>query len=223
MYMSTPTLWDIENFVNKAHTGKFRPLSAFIPTNSLEDFSKAAMIFQTGNQEFTTPKYIDPLALYIRTLSTPKGPSIKSKKLFVQGKRIFIEKCKSCHDGPRGESLSPVSIKKIGTPEILLNPFFDYEPPTESASLAYDNYVEVLGPIKKVEGVYSRPLKGLWSRKKLMLNGSHHDIYESFCLKPLNTDDIHTAGPLKTEIHRDLCYDYFSYEKYALIEFLQAW
>ena len=148
-YLSSTLLWDLENYPGDVEAGIAKPLSTFIPTNSIEDFIRAAYVFQTGRNQYSTKKYVDPLALYLRTLKAPNNSTSPDPlpSLVASGQEIFDASCKSCHNGSQGETLQSYPPAVTNTPEIYMDPFVDYKPPHDLAARAYNQYVATLGPM----------------------------------------------------------------------------
>ena len=221
--LSSPSMWDIENYDGDVRAGKTRPLSAFIPTDSLYDFVAAAYVFQTGREDYSTPKFIDPLMLYMRTLKTPKKLQASASQSSIdQGQIIFSQQCQSCHNGQDGESLQAYGADLLGTPEVLIDPFVNYEPIHELSDRAYRAYLNVVGPLEARGGIYSRKLKGAFFRKNFFANGSADDLQHVFCLSR-NRGTLDRNSPASDHVHLDLCRDYNTEEKRQLINFLEAW
>ncbi len=223
MYLSSSLTFDLTHFAGDVDEGLVAPLASFIPTDELEDFIKAAYIFQTGETQYTAPRYVDALATYLRVLTAPKRPFPVDQALAERGQEIFASNCQSCHDSERGRSLEPIAIGDIGTPEILLDPFVDYQPPHRLAEESYANYVEVLGPIAPRGGIHARALQGIWMKTELMLNGSVEDLDHAFCLSKPRGERPDPRDPLTDAVHLDLCTDYSDEDKLALREFLLSW
>lgn len=221
MVMSSPGIFELTHFHGDVAAGKAAPLASFIPTDTLEDFIRAAYVFQTGQKSYSTKKYVQPLATYLRTLETPKNPNPTDPQLTAEGARIFEASCQQCHDSVRGRSLQPVAIAETGTPRILLDPFVDYQPPHRLSEETYGNYLDVLGPIAPRGGIHARALKGAWLRTQLFINGGAQDVADALCL----TGERGSAatGPFSDAVHLDLCTDYTLAERQALHEFLIAW
>lgn len=223
--LSSPSLWDLENFEGDVDNGRTRPLSAFIPTDDLYDFVAAAYVFQTGREDYSTPKFIDPLMLYMRTLATPKKlteSSQQERRNAAAGRGLFNANCQSCHNGPAGESLQAYSATEIGTPEVLIDPFVDYQPIHDLSERAYRAYLNVVGPLAARGGIYSRKLQGAYYRKNFFTNGSADDLQHVFCLDKAR-GQIAADDPRSDQVHMDLCEDYSPDEKNQLIDFLNAW
>ena len=220
--LSSPLLWDVENYPGDVEKGTSKPLSTFIPSNNLENFVKAAYIFQTGRREYSVDKYVDPLALYMRTLKGPTVEEKPDKALYGEGSKLFASQCQSCHNGSQGESLRPYPPQDTRTASVYVDPFVNYKPIHDLSARAYDSYVKVLGPISPQKGIYARKLKGIRFRKNLMLSGMVDDLDHAFCLSKSRGAGKQVA-PFNDDVHMDLCEGYSKYQKQALVEFLRFW
>ncbi len=224
MIMSSPLVYELENFKGQVERGTERPLASFIPTNDLENFSRAAFIFQTGKDEYAKDRYADALSLYLRTLETPKNPVPEDPIMVRKGKKVWDRECQECHNASRGRSLDAYTSEEMGTPKVLINPFVDYEPPHRLASGIYETYLKHLGPIAPQPGIYARTMKGLWTKKNLMVNGSVRDLDHLFCLGTTRGEKgMAVNEPMSDAVHMDLCDDYSVYEKRVLKAFLKSW
>jgi hypothetical protein len=187
----------------------------------MEDFVGLAYIFQSGQAAYAVPKYIDPLALYLRTLKTPANPSPQAPSLVAAGSQLFQRECKVCHSGTNGESLFAVRAANIGTPEVLVDPLAGYAPPTDMAATFYERYTQTIGYPLTLGGVYSRRLRGAWSRSLLMKNGGVQGLEHAFCLNGTRGSDPRSS--LTDATHLDLCTRYTEAEKRSLLAFLRSW
>ncbi len=223
-WMSAPGAWDMKNYPGDYEAGLARPLSSFSPVKSAEDFVALAFIFQTGLDRYATPRYVDPLVLYFRSLKTPANLNPPAAALVDAGRQLFSTRCQSCHNGADGETLQAYDASITQTPEVLVDPLLNYAPPKKLAKNIYDQTVAMLGYEPLVnEGIYSRKLKGIHTRRHLMVNGAVEDLDHAFCLK----GERGTASPsfdgLRDDVHLDLCHDHDEAEKIALKAFLDAW
>ncbi len=223
-WMSAPQMWDMESYRGDWEAGRARPLSTVSPVKNAEDFTALALIFQTGLDRWAEPTYVDPLLLYMRSLKTPEPLQKVDGHLAEIGKNIFEERCVSCHNAKSGATLQAYSAAEMGTPEVLVDILKDFEPTKDLSSEIYRQTVKKIGyDFLHSGGIYSRPLKGIYARRHLMINGSVADLDEAFCINgPRGVASTLPPG-LSDAVHLDLCDDYSLEEKEALSSFLKSW
>ncbi|HET9241270.1 MAG TPA: hypothetical protein VFO10_28655 [Oligoflexus sp.] len=223
-WMSAPGAWDMKNYPGDYEAGQARPLSSFSPVKSAEDFVALAFIFQTGLDRFAKARYVDPLVLYFRSLKTPRNLNAPAPALVDAGRQIFTERCQSCHNGPDGETLQAHDASLLRTPEVLVDPLLNYLPPKKLAKGIYDQTVAMLGYEPLVnQGIYSRKLKGIHTRRHIMVNGAVQDLDHALCLNGDREGDPALPDGLRQDVHLDLCTDHDVSERQALKAFLEAW
>jgi hypothetical protein len=222
--MSAPVTWDMKNYPGDFEAHQARPLSSFPPVKNAEDFIALAYIFQTGLDTYATPKYVDPLLLYFRSMKTPANLQKPAPQMSQQGAALFAQSCQSCHNGVDGETLEAWPAERLHVPEVLVDPLADYVAPKKLSAAIYQKTVDRLGYAPLINhGVYGRKLKGIYARRHLMVNGSVLDLSDAFCLKGARQPLQNSADGLRNDVHSDLCEDYQPAEKLALKAFLEAW
>jgi hypothetical protein len=223
-WMSAPQTWDMKNYPGDFEAARARPLSNFSPVKSAEDFVALAYIFQTGLSRYAEPKYVDALVLYFRSLKTPANLTPPEPRQVERGRELFEEHCRSCHDGPDGETLQPWNAERLRTPEVLVDLLQAYVPPKKLSAAIYEKTVAVLGYEPLVNhGVYGRKLKGIHARRHIMINGAVFDLEDAFCLDGGRGVAAPRADGLRDDVHLDLCEQYDEEEKLSLKAFLEAW
>lgn len=223
-WMSAPGTWDMKNYPGDYEAGLARPLSSFSPVKSAEDFVALAYIFQTGLDRYATPRYVDPLVLYFRSLKTPVNMNPPAFNLVQDGRQLFNARCQSCHNGPDGETLQAYDASITRTPEVLVDPLLNYVPPKKLAKNIFDQTVAMLGyEFLTNQGIYSRKLKGIHTRRHIMINGGVQDLGHAFCLNGERGTELSAFDGLRDDVHLDLCTDYERDDKLALKAFLETW
>lgn len=174
------------------------------------------MVFTTLETRFSTPRYVDPLAAYLRTLTPPKNPHLREPTLFAQGQALFVNNCASCHNGYEGSTKRNHTLDDAQSPLVFDAIFQDYVPPTRQSKLALAGLQKVgMLPLER-SGIKSRRFTGLWARQRLTTAGTVEGLDALFCLRGTSRQNLDRHDALSDATHLDLCEDYTTDEKRAL-------
>ncbi len=225
LFVAAPGIWNISGRTSDADTGpKF---TAFMPARTLEAMLHDALIIQTTSDEFSTPKYVDPLAEYVRSLEAPAPLHPPADPALVaEGQRVFERKCTECHGSSAGDSSRVIAPADIGLSDAYNAPLaVDYVPANwlSSATLRLLEKAQSQrgDPIpERYEGVRTRRLRGVGRRTRLMSNGAVEGLAHALCIGRLRKDtDRHK--PFSDAVHGDLCSNYTIDERKALFAYLE--
>jgi hypothetical protein len=218
IYVSTPPIWNMTHFENTKMSEPY--LGRVISSRSLEEFVRQAYVLSTLDTLHSTPKYVDPVAAYVRSLKSPQKPAPKNSLLYDRGELLFNESCKTCHNGTEGGTTQNHELDEVNSPLVFDQIFKNYEPPTRQSKQALSALQKVgMLPLERT-GIKSRRLNGLWARSRLTTNGAVEGIDALFCLGSKSRLTLDRNDPLSDHTHSDLCHDLDFDSKLALKEFL---
>ena len=144
------------------------------------------------------------LASYLRSLKTPKYLGKIDTEKAKKGGRVFKSNCLSCHDGLNGASLNRYPIETVGTPKEIESIFLDYSTPTRQSKQLLESLQKAYPFETITHGVKARRLNGIWSKKRLMTNGTIEGLDHLFCLS--GQKRLKVYRPAQTQmVHADLC------------------
>ncbi len=224
LFVTPPSIWDVVKYEDDVAAGRDAPAGEIAPYRSLEAFVRVGLYLTYLNPGADSPRYVDPVAAYVRTLRAPVNPSPREPERHAAGAALFAQACASCHDGKRGDSLAPYPLETVASPEAFRSIFVGYEPPNMQSALAYDWIMDVVPEsYGTVDAVNARVLEGVWTRSRLMINGGVRGLDHLFCLGDSRGEAADASDPLTDAVHLDLCTDYDDDQKRDLIAFLSAW
>ncbi len=225
IYVSSPPIWKMRHFETTPpgdNGGIGEPyLGRVISSRNLEEFIRQAFVLTTLETRKATPRYVDPIAAYLRTLEVPQLERPVNQTAFQQGKAIFQGQCVHCHNGYAGSTKENHPLDATQSPLVFDAIFHDYEPPTRQSRIALEGLEKVgMLPLART-GLKSRRLNGLWARQRLTENGAIEGIDHLFCLQGRTREILDRQNPLSQATHIDLCEEYSISERQALKEFLE--
>jgi hypothetical protein len=225
IYVSSAPIWNMRHYETPppgSDDGIGEPyLGRVVSSRSLEEFIRQAFVFTTLETRTATPRYVDPIAAYLRTLQVPQLERPVDQAAFLQGKALFQAQCAHCHNGYAGATKENHPLEATQSPLVFDAIFHDYEPPTRQSKIALAGLKEVgMLPLART-GIKSRRLNGLWARQRLTENGAIEGMDHLLCLQGWTRDVLGRENPLSQATHMDLCEDYTIRERQALKEFLE--
>ncbi len=181
---------------------------------SLVNFLRGFAALGAGNADWPDEK-LEPLKAYLESLSAPENPNPPPAAQVSQGAQLFVDKgCVTCHDGPAYSGTRVYSYAEIGTDAAMgawLDPDWDGEPMPNPILMAGDQITN---------GIKSPRLRGLWTAKLLLHNGSVNSLEELFCL---GSDRPTVVAPVFSDGgHMMTCDGLTNSEKTALIAYLRT-
>lgn len=199
-YSTPPQIWNLDHRTHKDEAY----LGTITSVDTLEAFIKHAYVYTNLTSVYSNDKYVKPLASYLRSLKTPKYLGKIDSFKAQRGGELFKSKCISCHDGRNGASLKRYSVETVGTPKELDSIFHDYNKPSQQSEKLMAGLQEA-HPFEPITfGVKARRLNGIWSKTRLMTNGSVDGLDHLFCLNGKKRKEA--IRPQMTElVHEDLC------------------
>ncbi|MEM6964823.1 MAG: hypothetical protein AAF573_08670 [Bacteroidota bacterium] len=120
------------------------------------------------------------IAAWIRSLEPPKYPEKIDTVLAMEGKAIFLRKCKGCHgtyDAPETYPNKVISVDKIGTDPL----YASYAADSKIVDWYNKSWFATSSPpswFEPEEGYIAPPLDGLWATAPYLHNGSVPTVYE---------------------------------------------
>lgn len=221
IYVSSPPIWKMSHHEATVNGIGEPYLGRIVSSRNLEEFIRQAFVFTTLETRTATPRYVDPIAAYLRTLDVPRLERAVNQTAFTQGKAIFQAQCAKCHNGYAGATKENHPLEASQSPLVFDSIFHDYEPPTIQSRLALAGLEKVgMLPLART-GLKSRRLHGLWARQRLTENGAIEGIDHLFCLQGRAREVLDRENPLSQATHIDLCENYSISERQALKEFLE--
>jgi hypothetical protein len=213
--LSVPQLWGVRGYAQDFEQGQSAPVGQTTKYSSLEKFAADAFIYAYQDPALNRPRNIRPLTTYLRQIATPKTLESIDPSAVFSGEQIYNQSCKSCHNGPSGESTELYRADEVNSVTALENPRAGYLATTPIAKLIA-GLSDALGARLEPQpvGIKSRRLAGLWARKNLMTHGSIHDLDDLLCLR-----DERSAAAIT---HKDICTNFTSSERWALFSFLKT-
>lgn len=178
-----PTIWDIPTMEEQ---GEYEMDSAILAWNgtsdSLEHFV-SGFIALSGSDSWDIED-VEPLLAYLETLQAPKTLEELDSGSVERGRTLFFDQCIDCHQGFRGSSVETYSFEEIGTDDqmmYIMDPDLDGE---VTEGLDATTSYEIKAP----------RLSGVWSKTRLLHNGSVNTLEELFCLEGERDDDTPIFG-----------------------------
>lgn len=219
VYESSPGIWDMAHHEGEPMGEPY--LGRITSARSLEEFVRQAYVYTTLRTDFSTPKWVDPLAAYVRTLRTPKAPTADSAADRAAGTSLFARDCASCHNGYRGATLEVQPLDAAGTPLAFDRLFENYTPPTRQSKQALEGLQKVgMLPLHR-KGIKSRRFDGLWVRSKLGYNGAIEGLDHLLCLNGQTRKTLDRSIPTADSTHAELCTNYTPQERQHLKAYLR--
>ena len=183
-------------------------------TLTLENFVGQFDALGGGDGPTWTPRDLQPLATYIRTLHAPEPAQLASEDILATGEALFRDVgCLDCHAGPRGSGLELFDYAEIGTDDAM------------AAWMDHDLDGDACCGVDMGEDVVTHKLKaprlvGLWAMSRFLHNGSVHSLDELLCLhgprEPIRRKVFSNGG------HTYGCDSMSTEEKLAVIAYLES-
>ncbi len=181
---------------------------------SLPNFLRGFAALGAGDAGWP-PEKLEPLQAYLQTLSALANPSPPPANLVSQGKALFSAKgCTDCHGGPGLSGVKVYTYKEMGTDAAMagwLDPDLDGVPIANPILMTGDSITN---------GIKAPRLRGVWSAKPLLHNGSVDSLEKLFCLG--YTRPTVTAPPFGDGGHWMTCQGLSDAEKSQLIAYLRS-
>jgi hypothetical protein len=213
--LSIPQLWGVTGHEEDFKAGKAAPLGQTTKYASLEKFVSSAFVYAYQDLSLVRPRHVEPIVAYIRNLKAPKDSVLIPISDAQNGMSLFNSRCQSCHDGANGESTRLYPAGATGTHPSLESPRKDYRATTPIAKLIDDLNIQLSAELKpQPQGIRSRRLTGIWSRRNLMIDGSVENLDDLLCL---NQPRKFAGSP-----HLNLCDEFNKNERQALKSYLRS-
>lgn len=219
IYIATPAIWEMQHYEDEPLGEPY--LGRVASSRSLEELIRQGYVFSTMSGEYATPKWVDPIAAYVRTLEAPRGPEPTAESEVGAG--IFARDCAGCHDGHGGATSVVHPLDAAGTPLFFDEVLEDYVPPNRQSirALAELRDVGLVLPLHR-KGIKSRRLTGIWARSKLGYNGAIEGLNHLLCLDGRVRSATDRSDPLADSMHAELCTRYSEPERLALRAHLET-
>ncbi|MEN9824691.1 MAG: hypothetical protein RI953_436 [Pseudomonadota bacterium] len=212
--LSIPQIWGITGHEEDFVAGRVAPLGQTTKYASLEKFVASALVYAYQDLNLVRPRNVRPLVAFMRQLQAPQQQQSVSPKLIETGQGIFNSACAQCHDGAAGESTRLFAAETVGSPKALENARQGYKATTPIAKLIDDLSLQLAADLKpQPEGIRSRRLTGIWTRRDLMIDGSVENLDDLFCKS-------RAGRKFEGSPHGDLCTNFDDSEKEALMGYL---
>jgi len=226
IYASTPPIFQMAHREGSPLGEPY--LGRVTSSRSLEEFIRQAYVYTTLKTEYSTPKWVDPIAAYLRTLEIPKGAAVfapgatpDAPAVQSAGNAIFKRDCASCHDGLRGATSASHPLDAAGTPKNFDQLFIDYAPPTRQSVTALAALMKVgMLPLVRT-GIKSRRFDLIGARTRLGYNGAIEGLDHLLCLEGRTRTNLDRSDPLADSVHAELCTAYAEPDRRALRAFLR--
>jgi len=202
-----PSIWDIPTSEEQEEYEMDGAVLAWNGTsNSLEHFV-SGFIALSGSDSWDIED-VEPLIAYLETLQAPKTIEQLDPEAVGRGRAIFFDSCIGCHQGFRGSSIESFSFEDIGTDDqmkYIMDPELDGQ--------------VINGLDAEVShGIKAPRLSGVWSKTRLLHNGSVDSLEELFCLEAERNDDTPIFGNQGHEYGCELSVD----DREDIISFLKS-
>ncbi len=218
IYVSSPPIWKMRHYEGGETDEPY--LGRVVSSRNLEEFIRQAFVFSTLKTNYSIPKYVDPLAAYLRVLEVPEPEFAVEENRFQAGEVLFAEDCVSCHNGYEGSTQEIYALDEVNSPLFFDRLFVNYVPPTRQSERALRSLQEVgMLPLERT-GIKSRRLTGIWARQRLATNGAIEGLDHLLCLEGRTRTEPDRENGLSDATHTDLCTEYSETERLALKEFL---
>ena len=179
-----PTIWDMptreEQEEYEMNNGAMLSWNGASPTI---DHFVSGFIALSGSDTWDIAD-VEPLLAYLETLQAPKIQQELNLDAVERGRAIFFDQCIDCHQGFRGSSIETFSFDEIGTDDqmkYIMDPDLDG---VVTSGLDAEASHEIKAP----------RLSGVWSKTRLLHNGSVDSLEELFCLEGERNDDTPIFG-----------------------------
>lgn len=199
-YTTPPQIWGMrhKDSLDEAYLGTITSV------NNLEAFIKHAYVYTSLTSKFSSDNYVRPLARYMRSLKTPKYLGEIDQEKAQKGKQFFQYQCMTCHDGLNGASLNRYPVEVVGSPQAIDSIFLDYTQPTKQSKQLLQALQKAYSFEPITYGIKARRLNGIWSKRRLMTNGSIEDLDHLFCLNGKKRNKVFRRAQSELP-HHDLC------------------
>jgi hypothetical protein len=219
IYMSAPPIWKMQHFAGQDIGEPY--LGRITSSRNLEEFIRQAFVFSTLSTESAIPKYVDPIAAYLRQLQSPRALTSEEPPLVTTGANLFSFKCVGCHNGYEGSTKEAHSTTAANSPNVFNKIFANYTATSTQAKLAWAGLQKVgVLPLAQ-SGLKSRRLTGIWARSRLGYNGAVEGLDHLFCMAGKKRQILDVENPQADSMHRELCTDLSQSEKLSLSAFLR--
>ncbi|MFZ9520614.1 MAG: hypothetical protein ACO3A4_09070 [Silvanigrellaceae bacterium] len=214
--LSIPQIWGLTGYEEDFLAGRVAPLGQTTKYASLEKFVASALVYAYQDLSLVRPRNIRPLVAFLRQLRAPGQQQSSPGELVENGRLIFKSACVQCHDGTAGESTRLYPAEIVGSPKSLENARQDYKATTPIAKLIDDLSQQLSADLRpQPEGIRSRRLIGVWSRRDLMIDGSVENLDDLFCKS-------RAGRKIAGSPHSELCSNFDDSEKEALMGYLRS-
>lgn len=230
LFLATPSLFGIEAPHDNTDVSA-ESVGSFAHSPSLEGHVAEALFIASASNIYESNIWTAPLSDFIRSLKPPRPKPSTSPDLVDSGRRLFEQRCKSCHAQQSGGGGKLFSATRLGILKNYESPYLLTNKPV--GSVAKKNFAEILqlmgrihaGTSRHVEelaGLKPRRLAGSWSKKYLMTTGAIYGLDHAFCLNGKLRKDKTPKDSDSDSVHSDLCTG-SEEERIALKEFLMQW
>ena len=213
-YMSIPQIWGMGNY-NPVYYGSMAGLK------SMDQFIGDAIAISTQNSYYSSNEITQPIAEYLKCVTTPKNSAQPNPERLTRGRAIFANRCITCHDLPDGSSSKAYSFEEMGTPNVFKNALLGYKPPDLQSRHAMKVFTRLGLEKSMTDQVRARRMNGIWTRRTMGTNGAILGFDHLFCLNGKTRTRVDPNDPQTDGTHLDLCNQYSLEEKNDLIEMLQ--
>ena len=214
--LSIPQIWDISGHEADYQSGLVAPLGQTTKYASLEKFVSSALVYAYQDLSLVRPRHVRPLVAYLRQLKAPVNLTQAEPNEWKEGEVLFTQACQECHNGAAGETTRLYSSDFTGTAPALENPRENYKATTPIAQLIEGLSRQLDAELTpQPQGIRSRRLSGIWARKDLMIDGSVADLNDLFCMET-------PSRAVALSPHQDLCTDFSTAQKKALMSYLSS-
>ncbi len=208
-------LWGVPRPAEQARAGMPHGLLAWSGgAPGLDRFLTSFVKIGGGPEADWPQERLRPVAEYIYSLRAPQNLSQPPANDVAAGRLLFDRDCLQCHGAPRGSGARLFTFEEMGTDEAMKS----WADPELDGNLCCG-----LGDGMSNEATHalkSPRLVGTWAKRRFLHNGSVEGLESLFCLQGPRPRS--TAHGLGTQGHEDLCEDYDSDEKRALIALLKS-